>query len=263
MQNNIFQFDRFFKLMKRGITHQPKKKLQMVIGFTGIPILAFLINISNGRDIFDVGSRANFLSAIVFVIFIASPFTFFKEINHPKRGLIDAMLPASTLEKYLLMQLTCVIVAPLIPIVLYGGMDFILASIFPNILQGFALSEFLNFKASSWEFYVMLFVTQQLIFFFNLHFVANKQIKTLASIILIPIVMISIFLLMIKLFASDFFTNYDHNMNINIPSGKSLMIHQGDPLITVLIQLWRIFADIVLPVILVIGSYFRMKTIRY
>lgn len=264
MQNNIFQFDRFSMLLRRTFFQEGKKKLHTIIGFLGFPVLIFLINILYGSEMLDINSRSKLLSVIVLFFIIFAPFNFFLEYNHPKRGLINAMLPASLFEKYLSMQFVCIIVAPLLPIALYGGMDFILASIFPNVLQGSALSEFLNFKASSWEFYVMLFVTQQLIFFFNLHFVANKQIKTLASIILIPIVMISIFLLMIKLFASEFFTNdFDHSMNINIPSGKSLMIHQGDPLITVLIQLWRIFANIVLPIILVIGSYFRMKTIRY
>lgn len=109
-----------------------------------------------------------------------------------------------------------------------------------------------------------LIVAQQFIFFFNLHFVRNKMVKTIATLFVMQIAIMTILFLVVRLFFWGYVNGtVDGNLEVNILNGKSLLIADGYDVLTVLTQILRILLHIVLPIGLVVGSYFRFKSIRY
>lgn len=264
MQNNIFQLERFGKLAKRNFYQDNKKNLNNIIAFVGFPVLFFLFNLFNGHTTFSADARLTVMVIIIVLAFIFAPFHFFSETNQPRKGFIDAMLPASLFEKYLLMQLTCLIVAPLMPLVFYGGIDWLLSAIAPNVFRGSALQQLFSSDEFKWDGYMALIVAQQFIFFFNLHFVRNKMVKTIATLFVMQIAIMTILFLVVRLFFWGYVNGtVDGNLEVNILNGKSLLIADGYDVLTVMTQILRILLHIVLPIGLVIGSYFRFKSIRY
>ena len=262
MQNNTFQFNRFFRLIKRELNHQTKTKLFFLIAFGGLPVFLFLLNILQGNDFLDVNARMNFLLIIMTIIFIFSPFIFFYGVNHPKKGLIDVMLPASVFEKYLYMQLASIITAPLFALVVYGGVDAVLSLLAPSVFKGSAVVHTIIYlQNTGWQTYTNLFIFQQLIFFFNLYFVTHKLLKTIGTALVFQIALTALVILIIKLAFPMLFENED--LYINIPGKGSLIFAQSDSAIEVIMKSFRLFFYFIFPVTLVIGSYLRMKSIRY
>ncbi|MEA4994853.1 MAG: hypothetical protein VB079_00020 [Petrimonas sp.] len=100
--------------------------------------------------------------------------------------------------------------------------------------------------------------------FFNLYFVNHKLLKTFGSVMLLQIAFIILFLLSIKLVVPEVFEgDTGLKMNIKIPNGDSLLIQKGSHSAIVLEKIFRIFIDIVAPIALIFGSYFKLKTNRY
>ncbi|HAC72747.1 MAG TPA: hypothetical protein DCF46_03970 [Porphyromonadaceae bacterium] len=262
--NNIFQFDRFFKLIARGLVHRSKVIMLAAIGFMGLSLVIFLTNVLNGNEFFSLNFRANTLSTTLIFMFIFSPFIFFFSVNHPKKGLTEVMLPASALEKYLVMQFFCIIIAPFLTLLFYGSIDALLATLFPRLFRGYAFVEIYNFSDFNWESYMIFFLMQQVFMFFNLYFVNHKLLKTFGSVMLLQIAFIILFLLSIKLVVPEVFEgDTGLKMNIKIPNGDSLLIQKGSHSAIVLEKIFRIFIDIVAPIALIFGSYFKLKTNRY
>lgn len=263
MNNNIFQFDRFGKLIVRNLQRSPKSWTLTLVVLAGLPLLFFLINVS-GIDL-HVGltGRMIFLNLALVLAFILSPNILFYNYNHPKKGLSEVMLPASALEKYIVMQLACIIFAPLTVIVLFGGMDSLLAFIFPKIYEGYAIEQvwygFVNGKNL-----IQLFITLQAVLFCNLLFVRRKILKTAGALILALI-----FILLVMSISITFFeeftslTDISENFNFNFEDRSIFEIYRDDHPLVIFIQIIGILADIVLPILLIIGSYRLLKTKRY
>lgn len=265
MQNNIFQLDRFYKLLKRKMLFQSKKTIiQTIISFVGIPLLFLTVALISGDD-FGLTTRTSFFMAIMIGLFLAAPFHYFSDINEPRKGLMDAMLPASLLEKYIMMQFTCLIVAPLLPFVMFGGTDWIISTLAPSSFDGSVYSNLKSVKEIPWDMLMSGIALQQLVIFFNMHFIRNKKIKTLGTIIVLHIAGMLLFFLAIRLFAWDFVTGSmtGADININLLNGDSLFFSLKDHPIIILIQLTRIFAAIILPTGLLIGSYYKLKSIKF
>ncbi len=257
MQNNIFQLHRFYKLLKRKVLFQSKKSiLFMMISYVGLPLLFLVIGIISGDGI-DLMTRKSFFMLGLSVLFVFAPFHYFIDINEPRKGLIDAMLPASILEKYIMMQFSCIVIAPLLPFVLFGGTDWIVTTLAPNTFDGSIYSSLNPIKDVPWDMLMGIFVIQQLVLFFNMHFLRQKQIKTLGAIAFLQIAG----LMFIVGLASIFRATGTHN--IQITTGKSLLFSFSDNPFFVITQLTRIFTLVILPIVLVVISYDKLKSIKY
>lgn len=258
MTNNTFDIQRFGKLLKRQWLNPKSYKFGSFVPAV-LPLLFLLVRLLTESNEFNAENRAAVLISAVIIIVIFSPFIYFNNINHPKKGIIDAMLPASTLEKFMVMQLTGLVYAPLFILITYGGVDTLLSFLFPSKMGGYAVIEFLNNLDYNWEKYLLLFGAFQSIVFCNLWFVKNKVLKTLGAYSLFGGI-----LMIVAVIAIHLFLNNESNINITMDgSVGSLMIRPGDHPALVMTQLFRIFMDIIMPITLTIGSYFMLKTRRY
>ncbi len=261
MSNNIFQFDRFSKLLARNVRLNPKTLLQSIVVYAGLPLLFLLVNALNFGIEVDYSDRVTLLSLFMAVAFIFAPFTYFYGVSHPKKGLTDAMLPASVLEKFVVMQLVCVVFAPLLVLLLFGGMDSLLSLIFPKLFGGFIVKDF--FASYDFDSLLMMFVVLQATFFCNLLFINRKILKTGGSLILVGIAFSLIFVGIIAIMDSySSFTDLD-GYNIDLKGRAFYQIYADDHPIVIIIQLMRIFAQAIMPLALLVGSYFLMKKKRY
>lgn len=172
------------------------------------------------------------------------------------------MLPASVLEKYVMMQLVCIVVAPLSIFVLYGGMDSLLALIFPRIFEGYAVQQFFQNPISLNDFSQM-FLIQQTILLCNLLFTRRKVLKTAGVFILASIVFLAIAGLGMYIMESQNLFDNVENINFTLSSRSLFEIHVNDHPFVITAQLVRIFIQVVLPVALIVASYFVMKKKRY
>lgn len=262
MNNNTFQFNRFYKLIVRNLQRNPKSWIQNVLIFAGLPLVFFLINLSNISAAINLANRVSFLEILTGFTFMFSPFMLFFNYNHPKKGLSEVMLPASVFEKYIVIQLACILIAPLSVILLYGGMDTLLALIFPKIYGGYAVQQFFQ-SSINWNNISQMFVTQQAILFCNFLFIRRKVLKTAGAFILSLIVFSTIMGIGMTIWDSQTpFTNVE-NLSFSFGSRNLFEIHINDHPVVIAMQIVRIFLLVVLPAALMIGSYFIMKTKRY
>ncbi len=263
MSNNIFNIQRFGKLIYRKWFHPTNYSLRSILPFASLPILFLLFNMIGGPEVVSTDNRGSILWFLVVVSIAFAPFIFFFGYNDSKKGITDALLPASSLEKYLTMHLTNLIYSPIFVLVIYGFTDTLLSILIPSRMPGFAVAEFFNSLSLNWEKVLILFTFQQMILFCNLWFRRNKLLKTFGVFMIFHIILIGVVVGLFYLFIKDM--NYIDGLTFNVYEGRgqSLIIKAGDHSSIVIIQLFRIFIDIIMPIGLVIGSYFMLKTKRY
>lgn len=212
---------------------------------------------------FTLNSRTAIMDIMITFSIIFAPFAFFYHYNHPKKGLTEVMLPASVLEKYLIMQLACILVGPLTIIVLFGGMDSLLALLFPNVYGGFAVKEVLS-RMPDWNNLVVTFITLQALLFCNLLFVRRKLLKTFVTCILSMIFVTIIFALFIVILESNTsIPDFSGSIDLDVKNKSLFEFHSDDHPLVTFIQAFRIFFTIVLPPLFILGSYRLLKTKRY
>ena len=229
--------------------------------FAGLPILFLVLNMINIGVNSTEATRASFLQFFTSAAFVFSPFVLFYTYNHPKKGLTDVMLPASVLEKYIAMQLSCIVLAPLAVFLLFGIPDSLFALIFPKTYGGYALPAALTDFFSSDTFF-QNFILQQFILFFNLLFVRRKVLKTVGVFMLALTVLLILFGIGIAILDANSFSE-TNDIHINIGNRSLFEIYVNDNPLVISIQIVRIFLLVILPTLLVIGSYFVMKNKRY
>ena len=262
MNNNIFQPARFGKLIFRSLRNNPRVLLQNIFVYVGLPVL-FLLGMP-----FDISlnSRHTFFVLLLNIFVIFSPFIFFYTYNHPKKGLTEAMLPASIFEKYLFMQLFCVVLVPLHVFVLYGGMDFLIALLFPQYFEGSVIGKLFSNQINI-DMILMMFLSLQAVFLCNLIFVRRKLLKTFGSFIAINMIL----LLLIKPIMSilggyEFSESFSGEITFEIETGYNSNLFgfsDGDHPFLISLKVIRIFILFVLPAALMITSYWMMKTKKY
>ena len=264
MSNNTFQLDRFSKVMVRTIKQNKKIGLISILVFAGIPLLLFLFNMISLQPT-AFATRGIFLRLLVSFTFVLSPFIYFYGVNHPKKGLSEVMLPASVLEKYTNMILFCIIVAPLTALAFYGAMDSLIAIIFLKYFNGYAIIEFKTIF-TDWKELLRLNLFMQSLFFFNLLFSSRKVLKTIGTYMLVGIA--STVLFSIGVVIADkmgLFEALGRSEIVVYNNGDRGLfeIYKDDNFMMIFIQLNQIFLNIVLPLGLMIASYFVLKNKRY
>lgn len=262
MTNNIFQLDRFGKLIVRNLKRSPKSWTLSAIVLAGLPLLLFLFNVANIGLNSSLNGRASLLQLIMTFAFTFAPFLFFYNYNHPKKGLPEVMLPASALEKYIVMQLACIVFAPLTVFILYGSMDSLLAFIFPKIFNGYAVRETLR-NLTDWESILKSFITLQAILFCNLLFVRRKVLKTFGAFILSMIVFAAILGIGVAIWNSQTPFTDVNDISLNFGNKGLFEMHVNDHPLVITMQVARILISVVLPILLIIGSYRLLKTKKY
>lgn len=264
MRNNTFQLDRFSKLIARTIKQNKKIGLISILVFAGIPLLLFLFNMINLQPTSFI-TRGVFLKLLVTFTFVLSPFIYFYGVNHSKKGLSEVMLPASILEKYTNMMLFCMIVVPLAAFSLYGVMDSLIALIFPKYFSGYAITEFKTIFID-WEKLLKLNLFMQSIFFFNLFFSSRKILKTIGAYMVLGIATTLLFSIAVVIADKTgvFESLTRSEITVYNQADRGLFgINMNDNFLIIFIQLKRIFLNIVLPLGLMIASYFVLKNKRY
>lgn len=267
MNSNIFQFNRFIKLFVREYHQQTKTLIWFAILFAILPIFQFVLNWSNIGFQSTLSTRETFLSIFVVALGVFSPFIFFYTNNHPKKGLNDVMLPASTLEKYIEMQLFCILLIPIATFILYGGMDALLHLISPKIYEGMAITNFFdqNFVIDGLLVYLL---ATQISIFFNTLFVRRKILKGFGVFILIQILTTLLMGLAMgildKLGYIESLKNSRHDIHFNIEGSLNLFdFNPSYHPVILTFQAFRVFLLVVLPIILIISSHYIMRNKKY
>ena len=145
--NNTFNINRFGKILKHdGLNFFPNIILAFAI-LWAIPVVVYLFTSLMPTDdterVFDAFSRINVIDTLLKIALIIAPARLYKICNDSRKGIGYAMLPASTLEKFLSMVIYCVIVTPIIYIAGALAIDSILA-LFNGPYDGFAISYYFD-----------------------------------------------------------------------------------------------------------------------
>lgn len=263
MNNNIFQINRVGMLIRRTFQQYSKIFLSNALVLAGIPILLLLLDILASGGGPSLSSRSSVLAFLAGGFIILSPFAYYNFYNHPKKGLSEVMLPASVLEKFVVMQFVCMIYVPLMVLVFFGGIDAILTTLFPKYQTGYAIVELFNNKLSV-DGVLLVYLTLQFVFFCNLFFVRRKQIKTAVSYMVVNLLGILILVAVLSaLESSGYFDGLSGSMSIN-PNNRGLFeFYKGDHTFITSFMIFRIFMELVMPIVFMVGSYRIMKTKRY
>lgn len=263
MNNNIFDIKRFGKLIYRKWFHPTNFAWRNIYPFMALPVLFLLLNLWGGGNTVSLDSRASVFGLLIVISIVFAPFIYFNNYNHPKKGITDILLPASIFEKYMVMQLTGILFSPILIFIMYGLTDTLLSLLFPGKMNGFAVAEFITSFDTNWEKILIIFTVYQFTLFCNLWFVKNKQLKTFGIFILFHITLISLVIGLFFMFIEEMPHMSNLEFNVYEGSGQSLIIKSGDHPTEIIVQLLRIFVDIVMPISLAVGSYFMLKTKRY
>lgn len=105
MENNIFNFPRFFRLLKKDLLENWKRNLVFIIAGYGIMALVFTwngyIHCLAGRDAAYTNINLLILVCVLFLVLgVLYSSTFMEPMNRKTKRLAYLMTPASSLEKY-------------------------------------------------------------------------------------------------------------------------------------------------------------------
>ena len=132
--NNIFNFNRFGKVLVNDLKTKYITKFFTITGIALFPFVFVLISFFR-RDV-PVYMEGDLRCFLIFlfgtVIMFLAPFIIYGNVNRRKRGTDYIMLPASSFEKYLSMLLVCIVVVPVTAIAACFAVDAVAATIFPS-----------------------------------------------------------------------------------------------------------------------------------
>ena len=145
--NNTLNINRFGKILKHdGLNFFPNLILTLAI-LWAIPVIIYLFSAlmptKDTNDAFDALSRIDLISMLENIAIIIAPARLYRYCNDSRKGIGYAMLPASTLEKFLSMIFYCVIVTPIIYVAGALAIDSILA-LFHGPYEGFAVANYFD-----------------------------------------------------------------------------------------------------------------------
>ena len=244
MSNNIFQMDRFSRLVKQTLSSKKKTFVIMLVLVAVLPLLVLLIKMfleSIDTEGIPTYLQFRYYKNTVAASAILAPYLFFFNINRAEKRRVEAMLHNSVLENFLNMALFCFVLVPLSAIVVYGLSYNLFATVFPQYLFKFPLID-LQYLFVGRLFTPTLILLMQTTFFFNLLYSKNKVRKTVIT----YGVMLLVFILL------DIFTNI---FIMGVPVSL-LMLERASVFLFVLLLY-------ILPVVLLGLSYLMLKKKGY
>lgn len=152
--NNTFNIKRFGNVVRRdGMSYFQNFGWTLIVLWALPVILWFLTYIS--METFDTGiiiNRDTKISTLMWLSLMIVPSRLYKDYNDSRKGVILAMTPASSLEKFLSMILYCVVITPIVYLIGALFIDTILA-LKPgtNPYDGFIISDFFTKNYESYR----------------------------------------------------------------------------------------------------------------
>jgi hypothetical protein len=206
-------------------------------------------------------SRVSYALLAAGLTMIMAPFNLYKNYNHPKRGIDYANLPASVTEKFLSMQINCIVILPLISLLSVLLTDFVLSLVTPGIFPGRALTSI----SLTWDNASDALILQQAFILGNFLFKKNKVFKTIISCIGFYIVVGLVIALTIFLLYKDTPAFQASGNIIHISGIEDLRLMLGKDVENT--YKWIIRAIqviyILLPVLFVSSTFYKIKTQQY
>lgn len=281
--NNTFNINRFGKVLKHdGLNFFPNMILALAI-LWAIPVIIYLftslIPSDDTSHVFDAFSRINIISFIKKIVIIIAPVRLYKYCNDSRQGITYAMLPASTLEKFLSMVIYCVIVTPIIYIAGALVIDSLLA-LFHGPYNGFAVAYYFdsfaqfdhsieksqlvfneedalllfNSISSTYMLIIGLLGTLMLssIFMFgNMIFKKHKTAKMIGILILLAIILMIVFV--------NYVANNENIFNHAYKDNSEEFIRR---LIYIAMNI-MFYTELIVSALLLFGVYRKIKTQKY
>ena len=211
--NKTFDIKRFGNVLRYDAMSYFQKFGWTLLILFAIPIGIWFLLYTNFHDSADATGdfRYVMLNALFIIAMILAPSRLYKTCNDSRRGIQFAMMPASTLEKFLSMLFYCALVTPLLYIAGFTLIDTILTLIpGSNPYEGFIFKYFSHNDLVrvgdsdmteyaqeiklplqglfAWLAYVSIFI------FTNMVFKKRKVSKTIGILALIGIVIMVIFI---------------------------------------------------------------------
>lgn len=142
--NNTLDINRLGKVIKHdGASFAQNLGLALII-LWAIPLVIWLFSsLTPSPGHIDSYTRISIISTLGTVLLIMAPARLYKYCNDSRQGIGYAMMPASSLEKFISMVFYCVIVAPIIYLAGALAIDAILA-VLGGPYEGFAISDYFN-----------------------------------------------------------------------------------------------------------------------
>lgn len=281
--NDTLDIKRLSKILKHdGLNFFPNMILALAI-LWAIPIIIYLFTSLIPSDetshVFDAFSRINIISFIKKIVIIIAPVRLYKYCNDQRQGIGYAMLPASTLEKFLSMVIYCVIVAPIVYIAGALTIDSILA-LFNGPYDGFAVAYYFdtfaqfdhsieksqlvfneedalllfNSISSTYMLIIGLLGTLMLssIFMFgNMIFKKHKTAKMIGILILLAIILMIVFV--------NYVANNENIFNHAYKDNSEEFIRR---LIYIAMNI-MFYTELIVSALLLFGVYRKIKTQKY
>ena len=281
--NNTLDIKRFGKILKHdGLNFFPNMILALAI-LWAIPIIIYLFTSLIPSDetskVFDAFSRISTIDFIKKIAIIIAPVRLYKYCNDSHQGITYAMLPASTLEKFLSMVIYCVIVTPIIYIAGALTIDSLLA-LFHGPYNGFAVAYYFdsfaqfdhsieksqlvfneedalllfNSISSTYMLIIGLLGTLMLssIFMFgNMIFKKHKTAKMIGILILLAIILMIVFV--------NYVANNENIFNHAYKDNSEEFIRR---LIYIAMNI-MFYTELIVSALLLFGVYRKIKTQKY
>ena len=281
--NNTLDIKRFGKILKHdGLNFFPNMILALAI-LWAIPIIIYLFTSLIPSDEtskeFDAFPRISTIDFIKKIAIIIAPVRLYKYCNDSHQGITYAMLPASTLEKFLSMVIYCVIVTPIIYIAGALTIDSLLA-LFHGPYNGFAVAYYFdsfaqfdhsieksqlvfneedalllfNSISSTYMLIIGLLGTLMLssIFMFgNMIFKKHKTAKMIGILILLAIILMIVFV--------NYVANNENIFNHAYKDNSEEFIRR---LIYIAMNI-MFYTELIVSALLLFGVYRKIKTQKY
>ena len=261
--NNTFDIKRFGNVVRRDGMSYFKNFGWTLVVLWSIPVgIWFMLFISGDMGKTMNSDRYGFFYFLMIVAMILVPSRLYKDCNDSRKGVQFAMLPASSLEKFLSMFIYCILVTPILYIVGAVSLDTIMVLI-PgnNPYEGFVfvnvfIQDIFKIYLGDWGTLVMrlpfyqIFVVLSCISIFmftNMLFKKRKVGKTIGVLAISSIIVIIVIVRVSILFKSwfDSFT-YDDRIDF------SKKVHYG----------FYIF-NILLSIVMFYLTYYKIKKQTY
>ncbi len=216
--NNIFNFNRFGKVLVNDLK---TKYITKFFTITGIALFPFVfVLISFFRSDVPVYMEGDLRCFLIFlfgtIIMFLAPFIIYGNVNRRKRGTDYIMLPASSFEKYLSMLLVCIVVVPVTAIAACFAVDAVAATIFPSVIRGYSIKWFNSYF--DWDICLIAVLYSSATILGNLVFRIHKIIATLCIGFIVAIISFTI--------AASATYNYALNSILEIQDGTNLTVRE-------------------------------------
>lgn len=260
----LFNINRYSKLVAKEFNESRPLMVKIIAIFGLILVSLWLITLITDSSS-AASTRYEVIKNALYVTMFLIPFTLYGKTNSKTKGIDYVMLPASSTEKFLSMITLSTVVFPVILFLVSISTDTILAAITPETYKGSIISnEFIN--SSLLKTYYHMIILQSFGLFGNLLFIKHKIVKTLLSLTIINTSLSLIILFLVKQFV-----DIEHvGNNISIKIGETLVFNgmdsallAGSPLINAIVTGAKITFYFIIPAIMFIGTYYKIRTQKY